>query len=228
VDTDKDGTYDDCVCKPCTKQTIGARAEATGGMVEFNGSILTVSGLTISNIRDLTNHMNNNADAAIGATVNIPSLTYNGLQTYSDGTWLYDYYEFSNESIDLFTLQEGTTTYIAAEIEGLWYKPSSNAFSIALANPVFNDVVTSDYLDSLCKYVGQSDDWSEMFLWVTVFPKTDFLSNSNQFAEAYSDLDSFSGTGVCGCIPIPDPASLTLALLGLGTVGVLHRRKTLR
>jgi len=219
VDTDNDKTYDECECKPCTKKTIGARAEAIGGTVEFTGSTLTVSGLSISNVRDLTDHLDDSLDAVIGATVNIPSLTYDGYKTYSDGTWLYNYYQFSNEGTDSFTLQEGTTTYITAEIEGLWYTPVSNAFSIALANPVFNDEVSSNYLDRLRENVGQSDDWSQMFLWVTVFPDADFLANSNQFTQAYTNLDSFSGTGVCGCVPEP----ATVLLLSFG--GLLLRRR---
>jgi len=185
--------------------TVGARAESMTAAVSFDGSSLTVSGASVSTVQYLDDAAVDTSDVVVGAAINIPSLAYGGLKTYSNGIWKFDYYCFDAVPGSEVTLTTGSTTYLSASVQQLWYLPHTRAFSIGLSSPAYNNSVVSDYLDTLGTYVGQSDVLSEMFLWLTIFPHTDFEAETGFFADSYAVDGAMVSVGVCGRVPGEQP-----------------------
>ncbi len=207
-----------CSCQTAgSTKALGSLFDATGGTISFDGTSLSVSNMTITNVYDKFNGVNVPNDPIIGASIIFPTMTFSGFDTFNNGVTSFQYYDFKDLSGDPFQIVKGSTVLLSASIDDTWYMLNTNSFSgNDLTNIVYDSGINSQFLSQLLQYSTIAQPAT------VVTSSTDFNAGSAGFTQPYSTAATEEGGE---CASTPEPGAWMLGAVGLGLLALGKRRR---
>jgi hypothetical protein len=159
-------------------------------------------------------------DPAVGASVNVPSLTLIG--QLPDGSFV-----FAPDVTMDFTVATGPNVFLDANLPLLFYQPSDNEFYGALIDTTFIASLGSPWIDEMSTLFDPTSAAfdPDLLPWFTYRPNQNFLSATDEFSVS-DRSGGVNGIFAADALPqrVPEPPTIWIFILGLIIIAVLRDR----
>ena len=175
----------DCNCRARggRSSAAGANLEIPDGSYQFDGTVLFLPPMLITDSYDYETNSNDPFDPGVGSQIMLPPLQFAGLKTFDDGQIVFDYYAFENLGGPM-EVQIRNAPLFGAELEELAFIPSSNAWVVMLDTDHFYDNFVGSPALQQIEAIDQSDPFLAPSLVLTA--ADDVFQQTNGFTVPHA------------------------------------------